>query len=101
MATTFTWIITDLQRNSSDGGVIVANWRCEGMNENKISSSDYGAVLFTPDASADDFVAFDELTQETVLGWVQAEVSQEDIEASIQSKIDEMANPTSISGLAW
>jgi len=97
---TFTWTITNLERNSSDGGVTVAHWRCNGVDGDN-SSSAYGTVSFTPDAESDSFVGFDSLTEETVLGWVQAEVSQEDTEASIQAKIDEMANPTSISGLAW
>ena len=100
MATTFTWTIANLERNSSDGGVTVAHWRCDGVDGDN-SSSAYGTVGFTPDAEAEGFVAFESLTEETVLGWVQAEVSQEDTEASIQSKIDEMANPTSLSGLAW
>jgi len=100
MAATFTWTIANLERNSSDGGVTVAHWRCDGVDGDS-SSSAYGTVGFTPDATAEGFVAFESLTEETVLGWVQAEVSQEDTEASIQSKIDEMANPTSLSGLAW
>ena len=100
MAATFTWKITNTERYIENDGIFIAHWRCDGVDGDN-SSSAYGTVGFTPDAEAEGFVAFESLTEETVLGWVQAEVSQEDTEASIQSKIDEMANPTSISGLAW
>ena len=98
--TTFNWSIAQLERNTSDNGVIIAHWRCTGVDGDN-STGAYGTTSFTPDPQADDFIAFDALTEADVLGWVHAEVSQEDTEASLQAKLDEMANPTTDVGMPW
>lgn len=97
---TFTWSIAQLERNTSDNGVVIAHWRCEGVDGDN-STGAYGTVSFTPDPTADDFIAFDALTEADVLGWVNAEVSKEDTEASLQAQLDEMANPTTEVGMPW
>ena len=56
-----TWTIANLERNVADGGVTVAHWRVTEV-DGDYSASSYGTVGFTPDASADDFVAYDSLT---------------------------------------
>ena len=48
-----------------------------------------------------DFIAFESLTEADVLGWVHAEVSKEDTEASIQAQLDEMATPSTVTGMPW
>lgn len=97
---TFTWSIAQLERNTSDGGVVVAHWRCIGVDGDN-SSSAYGTASFTPDSTAADFIAFDALTEADVLGWVHAEVSQEDTEAAIQAALNEMATPSTTEGVPW
>lgn len=103
-----TWTIANLERNVADGGVTVAHWRVtetetvgEGDDAVTYSASSYGTVGFTPDASADGFIAFDDLTEADVLGWVHEEVNQADIEAALTADITEQKNPTTASGLAW
>lgn len=97
---TFTWSIAQLERNTSDNGVVIAHWRCEGVDGDN-STGAYGTCSFTPDPTADDFIAYDALTEADVLGWVNAEVSKEDTEASLQAQLDEMANPTTDVGMPW
>ena len=97
---TFTWSIAQLERNTSDNGVVIAHWRCTGVDGDN-STGAYGTTSFTPDPTADDFIAFDALTKADVLGWVHAEVSKEDTEASLQAKLDEMAAPSTVTGLPW
>ncbi len=65
------------------------------------TASSYGTVGFTPDASADDFVAYDDLTEATVLGWVHAEVDQSATEASLTANIEGQKNPVSADGMPW
>jgi hypothetical protein len=91
MAITYTWTISTTERTLADGGVTVA------------SASSYGTAGFTPDASADGFVAYDSLTEANVLAWVwgQSETWKADVEASIASKIDALANPTTEAGVPW
>jgi len=101
MPATFTWSVANLEyNNDADQGVTVCHWRCDGVDGDHTASS-YGTTSHTPDPSADGWVAYADLTEATVLGWVQAQVSQEDTEAAIQAKLDAMANPTSLSGMPW
>jgi len=101
MATTFTWSILNLEyNNDTDQGVIVAHWRCTGVDGDNTASS-YGTTSHSPDPSSDGYVAYADLTEVTVLGWVHGQVSQEDTEAAIQAKLDALANPTSLSGMPW
>jgi hypothetical protein len=99
-----TWTIANLERNLADGGVTVAHWRVtesETVGDETFTASSYGTVGFTPDADADDFVAYDDLTEEVVLGWVWESVSQEDTEAALTAKIEADKNPVTGSGMPW
>ena len=99
-----TWTIATLERNLADGGVTVAHWRCteeETVGEETFSASSYGTVGFTPDASAEGFVAYDSLTEADVLVWVHAELDKTVIEAALTAKIEADKNPTSANGKPW
>ena len=98
MATT--WTIATLERELSDGGVIVAHWRATDV-DGDYSASSYGTCGFTPDPDADDFVAYDSLTEATVLGWVHAEVDQDATEAALTANIEAQKNPVSADGMPW
>ena len=99
-----TWTIANLERNVSDGGVTVAHWRVtesETVGDVTYTASAYGTCGFTPDASADDFVAYADLTEEVVMGWVHAEVDQAETEASLTANIEGQKNPVSADGMPW
>lgn len=71
MAVTTTWSINDMQRNDSDGGVTTVYWSLVAQNDSgNESATEGGKLRLTPDADADGFVAYDSLTEATVLGWV-------------------------------
>ena len=95
-----TWTIANLERNLADGGVTVAHWRVTEV-DGDYSASSYGTVGFTPDASASDFVAYDSLSEATVLGWVQAEVDQDAVEAALTADIAAQKTPTTGDGTPW
>ena len=95
-----TWTIANLERNLADGGVTVAHWRVTEV-DGDYSASAYGTCGFTPDADADDFVAYDSLTEEVVMGWVHAEVDQDATEAALTANIEAQKNPVSGSGMPW
>ena len=99
-----TWTIANLERNISDGGVTVAHWRVtesETVGEDTFTASSYGTCGFTPDASAEDFNAYDDLTESTVLGWVHADVDKDATEAALTANIAEQKTPTSADGMPW
>jgi hypothetical protein len=100
MAVTYTWTIAELERNTADGGVTVAHWRCEGV-DGEATAGSYGTTSWTPDASASDFIAFDSLTQDAVLAWVWNTVVKADVETAIADKINAELNPTTTAGLPW
>ena len=95
-----TWTIANLERNVADGGVTVAHWRVTEV-DGDFSASSYGTVGFIPDADADDFVAYDSLTEEVVMGWVHAEVDQSATEAALTANIEAQKNPVSADGMPW
>ena len=109
MAATMNWTISTLERELSDGGVIVAHWRCtgtetvgEGEAAQTFSASSYGTAGFTYDASSPDFTPYDQLTEEQVLGWVWNDGADKDAtEAALQSNIDAQMNPTTADGVPW
>ena len=98
--TTFNWTIATLERELSDGGVIVAHWRCTA-SDGDFSASSYGTCGFTPDASAAGFVAYDSLTEADVLGWVWDAVDRDATEAALQAKIEADKNPVTAAGVPW
>ena len=102
------WTIANLERNTADGGVIVAHWRVTetetvGSGDDAVtySASSYGTVGFTPDASADGFIDFDSLTEADVLGWVYEEVNQAETEAALAADIAGQKTPVTTDGVPW
>ena len=101
MAATFTWAVAELDRNLADGGVTVAHWRCNAV-DGDYSASSYGTCGFTPDPSAADFVAYADLTESQVLGWVWAgDVDKDATQAALQASINADKTPTTGTGVPW
>jgi hypothetical protein len=109
---TFTWVISTLERDllpeNMNGAVIVAHWRVtaeqtEGTGDDAVTynATSYGTCGFTPDPTSSDYIAYDDLTEEDVIGWVQADVDKDAIEASLQANIDGQITPTTANGVPW
>ena len=94
-----TWTISTLERNTDDG-VVVAHWRASDV-DGEHSGSSYGTAGFTPDADAEGYVAYADLTEEAVVEWVKADVDADSIEASIASQIEESKAPAISTGTPW
>ena len=97
---TTTWSIGQMDRNAANGGVTVAHWRVEAV-DGEHSASAYGSAGFTPDASAADFVPYDQLTEDVVLAWVWVLVDKAEMEASLAQQIEAKKNPVTLNGLPW
>ena len=99
MATT--WTISTLERELSDGGVIVAHWRATDV-DGDYSASAYGTCVFSPDPSDPSFVAYDSLTETQVLQWCWNNgVDKDATEAALAAKIEAQKNPVSAAGVPW
>ena len=91
--------ISTLESNT-DGGVVVAHWQVSKASGDFTASS-YGTVSFTPDASAEGYVAYDSLTEDNVIAWVQGALDTTALEASLDADLAEQASPTIIVGKPW
>jgi len=103
-----TWTISQLERNTIDGGITVAHWRVtaeetvgEGESAVVYSASSYGTAGFTPDATADGFVPFENLTETSVLAWVHDSIDKDSIEAALAADIESQKNPVTQTGVPW
>ena len=95
-----TWTIATLERELSDGGVVVAHWRVSEV-DGEFSASAYGTCSFTYDSTDPSFVPYDNLTEEVVLGWVWGKVDQAATEAALAANIADQKNPTTADGVPW
>lgn len=99
--TDFAWAVVQMERTVSDGGVIVAHWRCNALDDSYAASS-YGTCGFTPDPESPDYIPYDQLTESDVLGWCWADgVDKDQIETNLQKNIDEQKNPVTEEGIPW
>ena len=49
----------------------------------------------------DNFIAFESLTEQDVLGWVQSAVGKDVVEAALAAQIEAQKNPVKLNGLPW
>ena len=101
MATTFTWAIANLERETADGFVFTAHYTISA-NDGTYSSSAYGSVGFE---RPDNLIPFDNLQEEQVVGWVKEALGGDEkvteIQAALQQQLDEKRAPSKASGTPW
>ena len=98
------WTIAQLERNTTDNGVIVAHWRCnkeETVGDVTYTASSYGTCGFSPDPASPSFVPYEDLTEADVLAWVYGSVDKDATEAALTANIEEQKNPVTETGLPW
>ena len=90
--------IVNLER-TQDGGVVVAHWTASKV-DGEFEAKTYGTKSFTPDPSAEGFTAFEDLTEEAVVGWFSdEEVAQ--IESVLDADLAAQKAPQVIAGVPW
>ena len=98
------WTIAQLERNTTDNGVIVAHWRVskeETVGDVTYTASSYGTCGFSPDPTSPSFVPYEDLTEADVLAWVYESVDKDATEAALTANIEEQKNPVTETGLPW
>ena len=96
----FVWSIPTTEHALADGGITVAHWRCTA-SDGDYSASSYGTAGFTYDPDSEGFVAYEDLTETDVLGWVWESVDKEATEEALAAQLDAAMNPTSATGTPW
>lgn len=78
MALTYAWKLTGLKKGSTESAqdvVIGTRWELTGTDEDGISGTFSGATPFKlENVEFHNFVPYENLDQDTVIGWIQAEV---------------------------
>ena len=94
------WYITDLKRKSSNGLVLEINYECQvNLSGSTAYKSDILAI--TGSTSDPNFISFDNLTQDTVLGWLSGSIDQSAIESNLVSNINSITDGTHSLGVNW
>lgn len=105
MSLTYTWKIKSLKKQDDpsaelDDIIVQTYWECTGTDSANNSGTFNGATPFEPDqVDADNFTAYESLTESQVLGWIQSVVNgnaayKAHIDEQIQKQIDAIVRPT-------
>jgi len=111
MAITTTWGVNNMTHKDSDGGVSLVYWSLIAT-DGTYSAQEGGKLRCTADPSASDYIAYADLTEANVLGWVYSSLIVDDetaaeakarIEAErtakVQGQIDRAAADST--GVPW
>ena len=114
MAITTTWSVSNMTHKDSDGGVFLVYWSLTAQSDGtpSYSAQEGGKLRCTADPSASDYIAYADLTEADVLGWVYSSLIVDDetaaeakarIEAErtgkVQGQIDRAA--ANSNGVPW
>ena len=107
---TYTWKVANLERNVADGKVNTVHYTVNALSDQVDPNSEsggffsagaYGSVGLDGDLS----VAFEDLTEEVVVGWVKEKLGGDEkvaeIQAALDAQIAEKAAPTKAAGVPW
>ena len=114
MAISNTWSVTNMQHTDADGGVFLVYWSMVAASDGSPSytASEGGKLRCEYDASSSSYIAYADLTEDDVLGWVYnsliegeetAEEAKARIEADRTGKVQNQINAaaTTASGVPW
>ena len=106
------WTITNTEYNTdSDKGIVHAAWQC--TNSEVVGSGDSavthtgtvsGMESYTPDASADGYVAYASVTEANVVAWIKATLGSEEVtrvETKVAAQITKSKTPPTAWGVPW
>jgi len=108
MSLTLTWSITGLKTKTEQDFqdvVVQTYWKVTGVDENGVSGSFTGAVpLKSSVITPEEFVQFENLTEQQVIEWVKSSISPSAIDhitLQIQKNIDSTISPIVDKKLPW
>ena len=107
MTIEYTWAITGMKVTKSgdlQNYVVQTYWTKTGTDEHGNTGTFSGATPFSPNPEQTDFVPFDQLTQETVISWIQPVVTgayEEHVNGVIAKQIADKLSPVVDEPLPW
>jgi hypothetical protein len=88
--------INTLERSLPDNTVLTAHWNAV-IDDGDYSASAYGSQSFTRSEESPEFIPFDDLTEELVLGWLELG----SLEDNLKAQITEQKTPTTAQSVPW
>jgi hypothetical protein len=106
METVITWKIIDIERELSDGYAFNVSWEAYAQEED-LSARAYGSVILN--RPEDEFIPFENLTEEIVISWVKYAIdrdkqglsSPKTVEEYLIEQIELQKNPPTATGTPW
>jgi hypothetical protein len=99
MSIEYKWSVSPLECVPSKDGLTdiikTIHWRYTGT-DGTYSADVYGSMGLE-DPEAGSFIEFDDLTEETVIGWLEANLEVETLQTNINNNIDSQINPPIVS----
>ena len=98
-----TWRVVQMDRNTADGGVTTVHWDVTEV-DGDYSARIYGSESFEPNASDENFIAYADLTEATVVQWVKDALGADEvteIESKLTADIADQKAPAQESGVPW
>ena len=94
------WNIGNLTRHSSDGLVYNVEYTYETWASGSAVSKG-GIVIVTRSSTENDFVPFEDLTQDIVLGWITGSFDIPAMQTELSASLNELLTSQSIAGTPW
>jgi len=95
--------IINMKRDPDNGGVFEVLYEISGTKQD-LGSRRVKVVELTVDTEASNFIPFEDLTEEIVLGWARSKLGSDgiaEITAKMEAEIDQRLNPSFLSGNPW
>jgi hypothetical protein len=90
--------INQLERIIAEGVVTTVHYTFSVSSETNQVESNGTVTLTEPE---DNFILYDELTQEDVMGWLADNLDLDEIEANLNARLHELDNPSTATGIPW
>ena len=87
---TYTLEITGIQKRTETGAVDKILWSKIGTNTDGVSASYNAVTIYSDiDTEGEEYIAFDDLTEEVVKGWIESDSQYQNCDPVIESRITE------------
>ncbi len=90
--------IAQLERDLPDGTVTVIHWSATEQ-DGEHSARAYDSIALERNEDSADFIPFEDLTEEQVIQWVEAEWDSP--EETLKAEVAKLKAPISATGMPW
>lgn len=90
------WQIKDTIRRTQDGGIVTVKWQVYKAEvhigpdgkEHVVTGARRGTSFFEPSPSSESFIAYENVSKQDVISWIESKENVAEIEAKIDASIE-------------